>query len=196
MFLSSPTVREEAERMYQNDIKEMGFVMNLSRLWAWRPDVCEDFAALRSKLMTGSSLSPRELTILACTTARTLGDSYCALAWGNRLASLSDSSTAVAILQSSQAGHLTERERALRVWAEKVVTNPNGTTSGDVQDLLVVGISEREAFEATLFVSFRLAFSSINSSLGVRPDWQLARDASPDVLNSIKFGRPVAESPT
>jgi hypothetical protein len=76
VFLSVPADNDVTARIYRSDLDEMGFVMNVSRLWAWRPDVCEAFSALRSKLMTGSSLSSRELAILVCITAASLGDSF------------------------------------------------------------------------------------------------------------------------
>ena len=41
---------------------------------------------MRSQLMAGSTLSQRELGVIVCTSASTLGDSYCALAWGKKLA--------------------------------------------------------------------------------------------------------------
>jgi hypothetical protein len=54
-------------------------------------------------------------------------------------------------------------------------------------------LSEQEIFEATVFIAFRLAFSTVNDALGARPDWQLAAAASPEVRDAVTFGRPTTE---
>jgi uncharacterized peroxidase-related enzyme len=193
MFLQLPADTAEAARMYKSDLDGHGYVMNLSRLWAWRPDVCEAFSSLRSQLTTRSSLSPRELGVLVCATAASLGDSYCALAWGTRLADSSDASTAAAVLRASQSNGLTAREQALSDWARKIMKNPSATVREDVENLRSAGFSDKEIFEATTFIAFRTAFSTVNDALGARPDWQLAAAAPPEVRTAVTFGRPSAE---
>ncbi|SFU89208.1 uncharacterized peroxidase-related enzyme [Polaromonas sp. YR568] len=193
MFLQTPADSDAAARLFQNDLEQHGFVMNLSRLWAWRPEVCEAFGALRTQLTGSSSLSERELAVIVCATAGSLGDSYCALAWGKKLATAADPSAAAAVLQGVENIGLTPRDLALAAWTRKVARNPNDTTPQDVEALRAAGFSEREIFEATAFVAFRLAFSTINDALGVKPDWQLAAAAPPEVNTAVRFGRPVAE---
>jgi uncharacterized peroxidase-related enzyme len=193
MFLRSPVDNEATARLYQNDEAQQGFVMNLSRLWAWRPEVCEAFGALRTQLTGNSTLSNRELAVIVCATAASLGDSYCSLAWGARLAAAADPSAAAAVLQGSENDGLTARDQALSMWARKVERNPNATTPEDVDALRAAGFSEREIFEATAFVAFRVAFSTINGALGARPDWQLAAAAPAEVNKAVTYGRAVAE---
>ena len=193
MFLQIPADTEATARLYKNDMEQQGFVMNLSRLWAWRPEVCEAFGALRTQLTGNSSLSGRELAVIVCATAASLGDSYCALAWGKKLAAAADPSAAAAVLQGSEGEGLTARDQALSVWARKVARDPNAITPQDVEALRAAGFSEREIFEATAFVAFRLAFSTINDALGVKPDWQLAAAAPAEVSGAVTFGRAVAE---
>lgn len=193
MFLQTPVDTDATARLYQSDMEQQGFVMNLSRLWAWRPEVCEAFGALRTQLTGNSTLSNRELAVIVCATAASLGDSYCALAWGKKLAGAADASAAAAVLQGVENTGLTARDQALSVWARKVARNPNGTTPQDVEALRAAGFSEREIFESTAFVAFRVAFSTINDALGVKPDWQLAAAAPAEVNQAVTYGRPVAE---
>ncbi|WP_431095576.1 carboxymuconolactone decarboxylase family protein [Polaromonas aquatica] len=193
MFLQTPAHTEATDRLYKSDVAQQGFVMNLSRLWAWRPEVCEAFGTLRTQLTGNSSLSNRELAVIVCATAASLGDSYCALAWGKKLAAAANPAAAAAVLQATENDDLTARDQALSIWARKVVRNPNATTPQDVEALRTAGFSEREIFEATAFVAFRLAFSTINDALGVSPDWQLAAAAPAEVNHAVTFGRPVAE---
>jgi uncharacterized peroxidase-related enzyme len=189
MFLQAPPDSEVASRFYKSDLDARGFVMNFSRLWAWRPEVCEAFSALRTLLTSSSSLSQRELAVMVCATAASLGDSYCSLAWGKILASASDAPTAAAVLQDSPGGALTARDRALSLWARKVVKNPNATTPEDVESLRSAGFSDKEIFEATTFIAFRIAFATVNDALGACPDWQVAAAAPPEVRTAVTFGR-------
>ena len=192
MFLLPPADSPATANLFQSDLDERGYVMNLSRVWAWRPEVQSGFAALRTLLTGESALSKRELGVLVCATASSLGDSYCSLAWGKLLADAADPAAAAAVLQGVAGPGLTVRDQALSVWARKVTGNPNATTRDDVDALRAAGFTEREIFEATVFIGFRLAFSTINAALGARPDWQVAAAAPPEVQQAVAYGRPVA----
>jgi uncharacterized peroxidase-related enzyme len=194
MFIDAPEDSAETTKVYESSAKSQGFVMNLTRAWAWRPEVFENFAALRSQLTSHSSLSKRELAVMVCAAAAELGDSYCSLAWGRSLAREADAAIAAAVITDSPTDGLSERERALAGWARKVIASPNATTASDVELLRKVGISEREVFEATLFVAFRQAFSTVNDALGVSPDHQLAEQVPAEVRAAVSFGRPVADA--
>ena len=194
MFLQSPAETPATSRLFQSDLDERGYVMNLSRLWAWRPEVSEAFSAVRSLLTGKSSLSQRELGVIVCATASSLGDSYCALAWGKVFATSSDPLIAAAVLRARDDGELTVREQALAGWVRKVARNANATTAGDVEALRTAGFTDKEIFEATTFIGFRIAFSTVNDALGARPDRQLAAEAPPEVRAAVTYGRPVAES--
>ena len=194
MFLQDAPDTEAAARLYQADLDKRGYVMNYNRAWAWRPEVAEAFLALRGLVTATSSLSPREQAVLTCAMASTLGDSYCSLAWGKMLAAAVDSPAAAAVLSASSSAALTPREEALAAWARKVVRDPNGTTAQDVEALRAAGCSEKDIFEATAFVAFRLAFSTVNDALGIAPDRQVAEAAPPEVQNAVRYGRAAVTS--
>jgi uncharacterized peroxidase-related enzyme len=195
MFLPTPPDTDTTTRLQQQDLAQRGHVMNLTRLWSWQPDVFEGFAALRAALMKDSALTQRDWGVLVCATAASLGDSYCALAWGKTLAGAADAATAVSVLNDEPGGELTPRDQALSRWARQVVSDPNGSSPQDVQALRAAGLSDREIFEATTFIAFRLAFSTVNDALGVQPDWQVAQAAPAEVRAAVTFGRPAAEAP-
>lgn len=192
MFLSMPVPTEASAALFARDVAEDGYIGNLTHLWAWRPDVQEAFTKARSTLMEKSTLSMRERAVLVCATAAAVGDSYCALAWGTRLASLTDSATAAAVLKRGASPALTARDTELAQWAAKVVDEPNATTAGDIERLRAVGLSDEEIFNATVFVAFRLAFATVNDALGAHPDHQLAADAPAAVREAVLYGRSVA----
>jgi uncharacterized peroxidase-related enzyme len=187
-FLLDPPVTPAVTAVYDDDVSSDGYVNNLTRVWCWRPDVLTSFQALRDDLVADSTLSPREVAVMVTATAAARGDSYCALAWGERLAGLTDEQTAAHVLRGEDAD-LSAREAALAQWSRRVVVDPNATTAADVARLRDAGLSDREIFEATTWIAFRIAFSTINDALGATPDPELAKKSPPLVRAAVTFGR-------
>jgi alkylhydroperoxidase family enzyme len=144
-----------------------------------------------SEVFRPSGLSFRQRGILVTAAASTLGDSYCSLAWGGKLAGVSDAELVAGVLTGADAG-LTDQEQALAAWARKVVSDPNATTSADVQVLRDAGLDDSQIFAVTAFVALRLAFSTINDALGAQPDARMAGALPPEVQEAVTYGRPVA----
>jgi len=189
-FLVEPPATEAAARMYDSDRSEDGYVWNVTRLWAWRPDVDEAFVALRTLLLNEASLDERDRAVLVAAAVGRRNDSYCSFAWGARLAGLVGPETAADVISGRSASTLSPREAALADWAGKVVEDPNATTKSDVEQLREVGLSDREIFEATVLIALRLAFSTVNDALGAAPDQQLAQAAPEPLRAAIQWGRP------
>jgi uncharacterized peroxidase-related enzyme len=194
MFLSQPPHDDEVGKIHDKAREEDGYVANFLQLWSWRPDIHAAFSHARRLLNTTTTLSPREIAVLNTATASRLGDAYCSIAWGSKLADLSDAPTAAAVLRRGEPLEFSARERALHDWVALVLRQPSGTTGADVDALKAAGFSEREIFDATTLIAFRVAFCTVNGALGARPDRELADEAPPEVLDSVTYGRPVAEA--
>jgi uncharacterized peroxidase-related enzyme len=195
MFIKAPAASADSDRMFAASAQSMGFVMNLTKAWAWRPDVFDAFAALRNQLTSKSTLTKRDQAVIVCATASELGDSYCSLAWGKTLAAEASPQVAAAVIGGGDDPALAPRDRALARWARKVVADPNGTTADEVESLRACGFTDREIFEATTFIAFRLAFSTVNDALGVHPDLQLAESVDAKVRAAVTFGREARSGP-
>jgi uncharacterized peroxidase-related enzyme len=193
-YLAEPEPTDDVRRSYRDDVDELGFVMNGTRLWAHQPQSQADLFALMGRVLRPLAPDARRRAVLVAACAAAHGDSYCALAWGDRLARATDPEVAAAVLRGDDRG-LTPPERALARWARAVVRDPNGTTAADVQALRDAGFSDAEVFAATAFVALRLAFSTVNDALGVRPDAEIAARAPAAVREAVTFGRPVAGAP-
>ena len=115
----SPPVSE----VYEESLSSDGYVPNYVRLWCWRPEILEAFAKLRADLLADPTLTAREVAVIVASTASALGDSYCSLAWGEKLAELSDGETASNVIHGVDTG-LSEREAALAAWSRAVVNDP------------------------------------------------------------------------
>jgi uncharacterized peroxidase-related enzyme len=190
-FLAEPPASPEAQALYDEDLEDGGYVWNVSRLWAHQPDTLKGLFELMSQAFRPSGLTFRQRGILVAAAASALGDSYCSMAWGGKLGEASDAATAAGVLNGSDAG-LTDQEKALAAWARKVATDPNATTPADVQALRDSGLDDGQIFAVTSFVALRLAFSTINDSLGAQPDAQLARSLPPEIREAVTYGRPAA----
>ena len=189
MYIAAAPESAAAAAVRESTVASQGFSMNLTQAWAWRPDVYDGFAALRTQLSAASSLGKRELAVMVCAGASELGDAYCSLAWGRTLAREGGARLAVAVLTGERAADATPREQALAAWARRVVADPNATTAADVQALRDAGLGEREIFEATVFIALRQAFSTVNAALGIAPDARLAEEAPALVLAAVDYGR-------
>jgi uncharacterized peroxidase-related enzyme len=196
MFLSDPPLDSDVQAMYDRDLAEYGYVNNNTRLWAWRPDVFSAFKQVRVTNGMAMSLTDREFAVVIAATVAQREDAYCSLAWGANLASESGDEVAAAVLSGESPAELTEREAALARWARLVSHDANATSAGDVEQLRAVGFSERDVFEVTALVAFRIAYSTVNDALSALPDRQLAAAAPPEVRAAIGYGRPVDPKPS
>jgi len=160
-------------------------------LWAHQPETLKRLFGLMSRAFTPSGLTFRQRGILVTAAASALGDSYCSLAWGAKLGKASDAAVAAGVLNGSDAG-LTDQEKAMAAWARKIARDPNATTPADIQALRDSGLDDGQVFAITGFVALRLAFSTINDSLGAQPDAQLALSLPQEVREAVTYGRPVA----
>ena len=188
-FLGPAAPSPGADRLAAADEATHGYVMNLTRLWAHSPEAKERLFEAMEAVAVSGALTMRQRGILVTATAREIGDSYCSLAWGGRLAQAADEATATAVLSGDDAG-LNEQDRALAQWARKVASSPGRTTEQDVQELRDAGLTDAEVFAATAFVALRQAFSVINGALGAQPDAELVARLPEAVVRAVDWGRP------
>jgi uncharacterized peroxidase-related enzyme len=191
-FLEAAPASDGADRLFSADIERLGYVMNLSRVWAHLPDAEQAVSGLLELAATTGSLSYRQRAVLVAAAAAEFGDSYCALMWGNRLARVSDAELAAAVVRGDDE-HLDEQERALARWARLVAREPGDVRQADVQALRDAGFDDTQVFAVTLFVAMRLAFATVNDALGALPDAQLAKSVPTSLLDAVDFGRPLAD---
>ncbi len=190
-FLGEPEMTVAAEDMFQQDLADSGFVMNLSRLWAHGPDLHHGVVSLIGAAARAAGLDFRQRGFLVTATAAALGDSYCSLAWGTRLAGATDEATAAKVINGGDTGSDTA-DRALVRWARRVVSDPSGTREDDVAELRAAGFSDEQIFAVTVFVAMRVAFSTVNDALGALPDAAYRELAPSAVRAAVTYGRPMA----
>lgn len=187
-FLEEPAPSPGQEKLYDEDLADDGYVWNLTRVWAHQPEANEQLVRLFEATAEAAGLSPRDKAMIVISQAAAVGDSYCAVAWGKRLADWSDPQTAIAALTADDEP-FSDRERALAAWARTVARSPSSSTPQDIQRLRDAGFEEPQIVALTVYAGLRTAFSSINSSLGAHPDAALSGALDPAVLAAITWGR-------
>lgn len=192
-FLGTPEPTAEARRLFDEDIAKVGYVMNVSRLWAYQPALLTGLFELMGEIVAENRLTFRQRGILVAACASAFGDSYCALAWGSKLAEATDAHTASGVLRGKDDS-LTSSEQVIAGWARKVARNPNHTTAADVQGLRDAGYSDPQIFAITTFVALRIALSTVNDALGIGPDATFRTTAPEAVLDAVTFGRPIDDA--
>jgi uncharacterized peroxidase-related enzyme len=193
-FLDRAEVTEKVQAWFDEDLAELGFVMNASRLWAYQIEAMEKLFSLISQVASARPFTFRERGILVTACASALGDSYCSLAWGTKLAAKADAQLAAGVLRGDD-GALAEAERAMAAWARRVTNDPNGTSTQDVQELRDAGFCDADIFAMTVYVALRIALSTVNDALGARPDARYRTLAPAPVRSAVTFGRPIDASP-
>jgi alkylhydroperoxidase family enzyme len=188
-FLDEPRSTVQARALYDDDRATLGYVMNASHIWARGPELNEQLFALLGGFTKLGRLTLRQRGILVVATASALGDAYCSLAWGGKLADTAGVEIAGAVISGTDEG-LTDAERALATWARRVTRDPNGITEADVLRLRAAGFDDDQVFAITGYVALRLAFSTVNDALGARPDAELVTAAPTAVKDAVRFGRP------
>lgn len=189
-FLGPPEETPQLRKLFGEDVEEMGFVMNGSRVWGHLPDHQDGLFSLMGDAISAASLTLRERGIIVTAAASTLGDSYCALAWGKKLSKVASVDLAASVLNGSDDG-LSASERVLAAWARSVAADPNATTPVDVERLRDVGYDDAQILAITLFIGLRLTFSTVNDALGVRPEREMAEHVPAEIQDAVTWGRPM-----
>jgi uncharacterized peroxidase-related enzyme len=188
-FLSAPSASKDVRKLYDDDLEGLGYVMNVSRVWGHNPALVEGLFAQMGAAVRAGSLSFRQRAVLVTACASAMGDAYCSLAWGGKLAAEAGDEVAAGVLRGDDEA-LDASERALAHWARQVAREPNATSPADVQALRDVGFDDAQIHAVTAFVALRLAFSTVNDALGALPDRALV-DGLPEVVRSaVTWGRP------
>ncbi len=182
-FLGAAPATPESGALAQDDRDALGYVMNASRLWAWKP---EAFTALFDLLghVAGERLGFRGRGLIVLAVASTIGDPYCTTAWGSKLAPTVGEDTVGRVLRGDDSD-LDVVERAMTSWARRMVRSPTTTTPPDIDSLRRAGLDDERIFAVTLYAALRLAFSTVNNALGAHPDDELMEKAPAAVTSAI-----------
>lgn len=194
MFITPPepkTSRKTAE-MYRNAEETYGYLPNMYRAFGHRPEVMESWSALLVSLR--GNIEPRRYELITLAAARELRSSYCMLAHSSVLAREgATEDELVGIISNAENAPLDEQERAIMIFASKVVHDATSITQADIDALKTHALTDAEIFDIVAAAAARCFFSKTLDALGTQPDPAYVEKLGPQLAQKLALGRPVEQ---
>ncbi len=193
-YLNTPAETQadgDVGRLFEADRAGRGYIANLTKVFALRPDVHLAWANLNNTIKAGMDLRRYELATLAA--ARRLRSSYCALAHGSVLRDeFHDVATVHKIASDHHDAGLDPADVAVMDFADKAARNASAITAADVDALRQHGLSDVDIFQVTLAAAARCFFSTVLDAVGAEPDAHYRTSLEPELQEVLTVGRPIA----
>src|SRR5579864_2985867 len=140
---------EGLRKLFAKARERLGFVPNVFRVYAFRPErLSAWFAHYRQLHEPTPNLSAADREMIAVVVSAANGCLYCLVAHGAALrAELGDPVLGERISYDWRRAGLDERRTAICAFAEKLTRQPRDMTREDLQALLEVGLTEAEAWD-------------------------------------------------
>ena len=168
-----------------------GHVANLTRLFAYRPEVYRAWRQLNSAIK--ANIDPRRYELATLAAAQRLRSSSCALAHGEVLRDrVYDAETVRAIASDRHNANLDAVDVAVMDFSDRVAAGANAVTATDVAVLRAHGLSDADILDVALAAGARRFFSTVLDAMGVEPDAAYRTLLEPDLREALTVGRPVA----
>lgn len=182
-LLGAAAETDAARRLAAEDLAALGFVSNAVQVWLHDPEAWSGLfdVVVSSARAAGLSFAEQGIATVAATSVS--GDTYCPLAWGNKLAGAASPELAAAVLQGSDVP-LDDRGRAIASWARTVAGAPYTAAEVDVERLRTVGFDDAQILRLTLFIALRVAFAAVHGALGARPEQEYVDVVDPVVRSA------------
>ena len=140
---------EGLRKLFARARERLGFVPNVFRVYAYRPErLSAWFAHYRQLHEPTENLSAADREMIAVVVSATNGCLYCLVAHGAALREeLGDPVLGERISYDWRRAGLDERRAAICAYAEKLTRNPQAVDRDDLGRLLDAGLSETEAWD-------------------------------------------------
>jgi uncharacterized peroxidase-related enzyme len=173
--------------LYEADLEQQGYVANMTRAFAYRPELWAAWRQLVTALR--GSMDWRRYELVTVAAALELRSSYCMLAHGKVLVEqFYDADEVRAIVEGH--GPLDEVDRAVMALAATIARDATAVTAEDVAGLRALGLSDPEILDVVAAASARCFFSKTLDALGVEPD-AAYRELDPSIREALVVGRPI-----
>jgi uncharacterized peroxidase-related enzyme len=173
------------------DRERFGYVPNMGRLFALRPEVYAAWKQLNGAIKASMDVRRYELATMAA--AKRLRSTYCMAAHGKvLLGGIVSVDELEAIVADHRVAGLPEIDVAVMDLAEKVAGDAGSVTQADVDRLRALGLADEEIFDVVAAASVRCFFSKVLDALDCRADAEY-RALDSGLVDALTVGRPVAE---
>lgn len=192
MFIAPPDPKTSIKiaEMYRNAESTHGYLPNMYRAFGHRPEVMESWSTLLSSLR--GNIEPRRYELVTLAAARELKSSYCMLAHASVLTKEGLGTGELAsIVDNAEDAPLNEQERAIMIFATKVVRDATSITQADIDALKTHALTDAEIFDIVAAAAARCFFSKTLDALGTSPDQAYVDKLGPELSEKLALGRPI-----
>jgi uncharacterized peroxidase-related enzyme len=161
--------------------ERLGFVPNVFRVWAYRPErLSAWFAHFRQLHRPTEGLSAADREMIAVVVSSANGCLYCLVAHGAALREeLGDPVLGERISYDWRRAGLEPRRTAICAYAEKVTLTPRELTRDDLQTLLDAGLSQEEAWDVAELSAMYNLTNRMAMATNMLPNEQYSAQARP-----------------
>jgi uncharacterized peroxidase-related enzyme len=140
---------EDLAKLFAKAQANLGFVPNVFRTYAYRPDRMRAwFAHFKQLHVPTEHLSAADREMIAVVVSMANGCLYCLTAHGAALReALGDPVKADRITLDWRRAGLNEKEEAICAYAEKITLHPVETSEADIERMLSLGLSREEVWD-------------------------------------------------
>jgi uncharacterized peroxidase-related enzyme len=185
----------ELASWYDQQRSMWGYLPNYAPAFASRPDVAHAWTQLNMTIRGGMDRRRFELATVAA--ARALASTYCLAAHSKFLRDVcSDEPTMRAVATDPSGRLLDPVDRAVMNFATKIATDAASITSGDVEQLRELGLSDADIADVIFAVAARCFFATVLDATGAEADHQLGATFDTDIRDRLTVGRPFAQTPS
>jgi len=165
-------VPAEVKELWEKPLEKLGFVPNVLRIFALRPEHLLRWWSYYDELMRGESgLSRAQREMIAVVVSATNRCHYCVVSHSAALRKLTEDTVLVDQLATDhRVASLEPRERAMLDFAVRLTEEPHACTEGDVETLRGAGWSDEEIMDIAQTAAMFNFTNRLASSLGWRPN--------------------------
>ena len=163
---------EQIDAHYHAARERLGFVPNVLRGYAHAPERLASFTAMRDGLMAGESgLSKAEREMIAVVVSSLNRCHYCLTSHGAALRRLTgDPPLADTLAMNFRAAKLTDRQRAMLEFAERLTQAPETIDDTDRELLREQGFGERDIWDIAEVTAFFNMTNRLAAATGMEPN--------------------------
>ncbi len=171
----------DLQRLFAKARERLGFVPNVFRVYAYRPQrLSVWFAHYRQLHEPSERLSAADRELIAVVTSAANGCLYCLVAHGAALReALGDPVLGERISYDWRRAELDARREAICAYAEKLTLRPREVTRADLDSLLDVGLTLEDAWDVAEITAMYNLTNRMAMATNMLPNEQYSGQARP-----------------
>ncbi len=171
------TLPDGLRKLFAKARERVGFVPNVFRVWAFRPErLSAWFAYFRGLHEPTETLSAADREMIAVVVSQANGCLYCLVAHGAALReALGDPVLGERIAFDWRRAGLDPRRAAICAYAEKLTRTPRDMTRADINTLIIAGLTLEEAWDVAEIASMYNLTNRMAMATNMLPNEEYAR---------------------